>query len=223
MKNSRSFRNPKKYKNKKNNTSSLNVSRKSTTWNIRSGKFPLTVSPRWDNVPYKIVRSFNLSTVLTTSTTVVQFAGIYFTLTNVDLADGLNTVFDQYRIRFVECCLAPVPGATATQEQLESVEWASRLDFDNATPPSAFANVLDSPSAFHTYATVGHCHRWQPHVAEAAYAGAFTSYANHTSPWIDCVSSSVQHFGLVVATLPSALAFTIVGTGRFHLEFRNVI
>jgi hypothetical protein len=210
-------------KNKKNNTKALGVSRKSTVWNVRSGKFPLTVSPRWDNVPYRIVRSFNLSTVVTTSTTVVQFAGIYFTLTNVDLSDGLNTVFDQYRITFVECCLTPVPGATATQEQLESVEWASRLDFDNATPASAFANILDSPSAFHTFATVGHCHRWQPHVAEAAYAGAFTSYANKTSPWIDCVSSAVQHFGISLAVLPSALAFTIVGTGRFHLEFRNVI
>jgi hypothetical protein len=213
-------------KNKKNKTRTPLLPVKvgqSLFWNIRSGVLPMTINPRWDNKPYHIIRSFNLSTVITTNAATVSFAGIYFTLTNVDLTDGLTTVFDQYRIVEVECALSAFPGAAGTQEVLESSQWASCIDFDNATPPTAYAQILDEPSALWGTAASGHYHRWRPHCALGAYAGAFTSYANVVSPWIDCVSSAVQHFGLKVAALPSTTNYTIVGGGRYSLQFRNVI
>lgn len=215
-----------KNKKKKNNNSRQKAlayrETASATWNIRSGRDPLTVTPRWDNKPYHIIRSCNLSTVVTTSTTVISYAGIYFTLTNLDLTDGLNTVFDQYRILEIECKLTPFPGAAAP-EVMESTQWVSCIDFDNATPPTTFAMVEDVPGCLYTTAACGHVHRWRPHIGVAAYAGAFTSYANLTDPWIDCVSSAVQHYGIKLAVLSSTTVFSIVATARFHLQFRNVI
>jgi hypothetical protein len=219
-------RRPKRNKNKKITKTTELLGRRehqSHQWNTRSGAMPLLINPRWNNKPYHLVRSFNLSTIITTNAATVSFAGVYFTLTNVDLTDGLNTVFDQYRILLVECFLMPFPGVTATQEVLESSQWASSIDWDNATPPTAYAQVLNSPSAQWGTAANSHLHVWRPDCALGAYAGAFTSYANVTSPWIDCVSSAVQHFGIKIAALPSTSNYTIVGGGRFTLQFRNVI
>ena len=45
-----------------------------------------------------------------------------------------------------------------------------------------------------------------PHIAMAAYSGAFTSYANRQKQWIDVASADVIHYGYKYAVTPPSTA-----------------
>jgi hypothetical protein len=136
---------------------------------------------------------------------------------------SLAAVFDQYRINMIEIRLTPhAPNAfiTSTQPvgQLYTV-----LDYDDATALAsgaaavAYSDCIVSPP----YANQRRCFR--PRVALAAYSGAFTSYANVASPWIDASSSTVNHYGVKTWIDPGAAGALAVYdlVVRTHFEFRS--
>lgn len=154
-----------------------------------------------------------------TADTITQGAGVllkqcYFTLNDLPQVASFTALFDQYRIDKVQVdfiptaqiCLVPQAEVTAVAALDAPIVaggasggvYGTVIDYDDS---AALANL----SAYMQYSNfkmgqVGslkiHRRTFKPHVATAAYAGAFTSYANMVNQWIDCASTTVQHYGL---------------------------
>jgi len=122
-----------------------------------------------------------------------------FTFLFSSLSDSYNwaQVFDQYRIDFVEVWY--VPGVTDITGASNLGLLTTAVDYDDATAPASVAGMLNHEDSLTTRGIAGHYHKFKPHVAIATYSGAFSSYGNVQSPWIDVASPSVEHYGLKAA------------------------
>jgi len=189
-------------------------------WNILSQGPPNVdaIKPQ-DNIVHKFVQQVDGGTVLTSSTVAAVGAGIVFTLSGVPNSAAFATLFDQYRIVEIEVWLQP----QSTPANAGSGFLYSAVDYDNSptltvAQISQYSNVLIAPII-----TVGHYHRFKPHVAQAAYGGGvFTSFANVVSPWLDVSSNTIAHYGLSVVSAITSSVNLIDVQVRYHLEFRNV-
>jgi hypothetical protein len=112
-------------------------------------------------------------------------------------------------------------GAAVNRGRLLSV-----VDFDDATALTLESDYQQYQTCVQTSATLSHYRSWKPHAAIAAFgSGVFSSYANLESPWIDCGSPNVQHYGLKVGMTAADAAGSVVVYdlyARFHVEFRQV-
>jgi hypothetical protein len=179
-----------------------------------SSKLPMNIN----NVPYKVIQTVDYGTFLTTSSTATTFAAKYFTIGDVDQVSSFQTLFDQYRIDFIETWCTPYVGANNTLSEYSTV-----IDYDDATSLTAYSQALDYTNSVETNLALGQYRCFKPHIALAAYSGTFVSYDNATAPWIDFVSSTVQHYGLKIAsqvTAVNSLAIHLVA--RIHFSCRNL-
>jgi hypothetical protein len=133
---------------------------------------------------------------MTTSVTVPVYGNLYFALSQCATAASYTALFDQYRIEQLEVWIEPLSDTTA----VATTGLASAIDLDDANAPSSYGDVADRQGAILATTLVGQYHKWKPHIAVATYSGAFTSFANEPSGWIDVASPSVQHYGLKMAT-----------------------
>lgn len=190
-------------------------------WNIESQPFPnISRVPISDNQVFKVVQTADLGVVLSTSNLGTTAAGINFQLTNVPNKSDWEAAFDQYRITEIEVWLY----LSSSNNGGHQGTLYSAVDYDSASTtllPSQLAeysNVIIAPVS-----TIGHYHKFRPGVAVAAYSGAFTSYAHELSPWIDCTSDTVQHYGVVLAcSVTTDNALPVQAQVRYHLEFKNI-
>jgi len=155
-----------------------------------------------------------------TSTSTPTFGAIAFNLQNVNQYSALQLIFDQYRLSDIEVWLVP-----QVSEAVSSASGTlySVIDLDDSVALTSVSQFGDYSNAVFTPVKTGHYRHFQPHVAIAAYSGAFSSFANVPSPWIDTSSSTVQHFGIKYGssiTTVLSVAFDIYY--RFKLEFRNI-
>jgi len=159
--------------------------------------------------------SYSMSYITASATPGVStYGGVNFTLGAFVGATALTAVFDQYRIEQVELWLeCAVPNST-----LSFPEVMSAVDLDDSNTPSTVGQVLDKPGAIATSGPAGHYHKFRPHMAVAAYSGAFTSYTNIPATWIDCNSPNVQHYGLKLALTSNAATAL-----SYNISFRCVI
>jgi len=190
-------------------------------WNAESQPTPhLNAVRPSDNVIHRFVQTADAGTVLTSSASVPVFQGVNFTLSGMPNASNYTALFDQYKIECIECWFYPA----ASNNGGHTGTLYTAVDYDSSSAPAsitaiqAYSNVVTAPIA-----TTGHYHRFRPHVAVAAYSGAFTSFQNQESPWIDCSSNTVQHYGIVLASTINSDALVIDGIYRYHLAFRNVL
>jgi hypothetical protein len=155
----------------------------------------------------------------TTAVAAPTYYGAYFTLSSFADATQYQAVFDQYRFDDLEIWLESSVTGSST---VGSTIMFSAIDLDDANVPTSVANVASKQGVITSETTTGHYHRWKPHMALAAYSGAFTSYSNAPAGWIDCASPSVQHYGLKVA-VPGfdGVARAINLTVRAKLSFRG--
>lgn len=144
-------------------------------------------------------------------------AGLFFTAADVSSASFL-TAFDQYRIDRIEVWLEP---QLANADPRVTAQWVSAVDMDDANVPGTFETVAHKPGAVIGSGTAGHYHCFTPHVADALYAGVFTSFGNRTSPWIDSASPAVQHYGIKIGLSPSPSAVGYTATARYTMSFRG--
>jgi hypothetical protein len=149
------------------------------------------------------------SSFLTPSTSAITYAATAFSITGFGSTAimGALSVFDQYRIDLIEVWMVSrdPTGVNNTNPGLVT----SAVDLDDSNVPTSFPAVQSYGSSLTSSGTAGHFHRWRPHAALAAYSGAFTSYANEQSPWIDSGSPGVLHYGLKVASQPVAQATAV--------------
>lgn len=120
-----------------------------------------------------------------------------FTLADLDDYASYTSVFDQYRIDAVTLtihadnnAIGLVTNSTTTLSPLYIV-----IDYDNNTTPSTVNTLREYDNCMVVAPGESAQRTFKPHAALAAYAGAFTSYANVESEWLDCASPSVLHFG----------------------------
>jgi hypothetical protein len=184
-------------------------------YNLQASRpFPLTTLPT-----QSITVTFNSTTALfNTSTTVPVLSGTYFTLSTFPDYAQFTSVFDQYRFVTMEVWIESTVCASST---VVSTLLGTAVDLDDANTPGTKDDVFGLQGCIVSDVTTGHYHRWQPHMAVAAYSGAFTSYANEVAGWIDSASPSVQHFGVKCAALPDGVARSIQMSIRGTIMFRG--
>jgi len=161
--------------------------------------------------------SLDASFILTPGNVTNAYFAAYFAIGQYNLGSFL-AVFDQYRIDLVEVWLSPVEGADTRFPGT----FATCLDYDDANVPTTSAQVMHHPSALVSAGNACHYHRFVPHMAVAAYSGAFTSYANVPAGFIDSASPNVQHFGIkgMCSAATSSASVSYAMYSRLTVTFR---
>jgi len=188
-----------------------------TVWNSLSEAEPMSTNPVLDNVPYKVVQTIYNNSLLTTSVAVPTYATAAIAVSSLDQIGSLTALFDQYRVTLIEAWLTPTNPVPPTSGQVVSV-----IDYDDNSALGSFASGLDYQNAVTFPPICGIYRRFRPHQALAAYAGAFTSYANVENVWYDAGSPGVLNYGLKFAATTFSAAITYDLKLRVHTEWRNV-
>jgi hypothetical protein len=161
---------------------------------------------------YSFWRTFDAGTI-TASTTVDVFGAIPIYLNLFPTPADFTTLFDQYRILEVKVEFVP----TSTAEAVPPL--TTVIDLDDYTAPTSGAQVMQYQTRQTAMPGGIHMRRFRPRVANAAYSGAFTSFASGPSTtWIDAASPSVQYYGLkywlpAVSGVTTTPCYTIFVTG----------
>jgi len=177
--------------------------------------------PNLDNAVYKVNDRFLVNTLLSNIITNV-YSAYNFVVNSMGNISALQTLFDQYRIVGVEVMICPqvnfiAAGTTATAGMLHSV-----VDYDDGTVLTSEQAALDYQNCLSSSFSDGHYRKFIPHAALAAYSGAFTSYNNVVSPWIDAAYPSVNHFGVKTVVTTASTASTALVYATLFTEWRNV-
>lgn len=188
-------------------------------WSMVSGRVAHMNDPREDGRVFNFVESTTQESAFSSSTSIPVGVGAYITLGGLPNATTYAALFDQYRITQVEIWAMPT-GSVAPEE---SALFKSVVDYDNTTT-TATTSFFDSYSNTHTTTLLnGHYRRFSPHIAMAAYGGAFTSYANKSMQWIDCASTAVQHYGVKYYIDTTTAVVPVDLIWRVWIQFKNKI
>jgi len=207
-------------------TSSLNQGPSTQLWNVNAEQTPKMVNLNVkDNKVHRFVQSSSLGIVLTSSNTVFVGYAKNWTAGDIGQFSSFAAVFDQYKIQKVEMWLNPTGPATMPGYALTNgTRFISVTDYDDSNAVGSSGSLLKYENASVGSLQMGHYRSFQPHIALAAYNGAFGGYHNIASDWIDCASTSVQHYGIkagVDATTSNG-DFKVEGFSRVTVLFRNV-
>jgi hypothetical protein len=157
----------------------------------------------------------------------------FFTLGDMPQQSTFTALFDQYKINTITATFLPTSmpstalySSANMLNQPDTSIWYT-VDLDDASVVSPLTALMEYEGAQRVAFTGKPFKvRWVPHVANAAYSGTFTSYANVKSPWIDCASNGVQHYGLKWAmSCPINATFatpTYSLTITYNVSFRGV-
>jgi len=215
-------RKSRKPSNKQN--SNLNLRPTTINWNINAGKCPGFINTlSRDNRRYTVMQTSNQGIVLSSNTSVAQLTSKSWTSADIIQFSSYASVFDQYRIDFVEVWLTPYGTATAPGYN-GNVHLYSVVDYDDANAPASLVALTQYENCVTTRCTDGHYVKFRPHIAVAGYGGAFTQFINKPSDWIDVASGSLQHFGLKLGaeTTVSNADLKVDMETRLTISFRNV-
>jgi hypothetical protein len=161
------------------------------------------------------VQMIDYGLFFSTSNTANIYQAFQFSLAAFSGYGAYVALFDQYMIEQLELWLEPT-----TQNAADYSDVATCIDLDDATVPTSFGQVADHQGAMVGLGASGRYVKWRPHVAVATYSGAFTSYGNVPSMWIDSGSPSVQHYGWKCAMLSPGVVINYQVTVRAVVCFR---
>jgi hypothetical protein len=213
-------RRPKKQQSNQQLLNVLNKIQQNTSFNtgisfVDSVQFPS--GRTFDGQIYNFVDSTELLGFMTSSTVAV-FSTLSLTLTNFGNVTNFAGVFDQYRFRMAEVTIYPGidQSTSGTVGLLHTV-----IDYDDSNTPT-ITGLLDYQNVIVTRGDEVQKRTFVPHAAVAAYSGAFTSYSNVTSPWIDTSSPNVSHFGVKLGITPTTNVNSYSIVARCWIQFRAV-
>lgn len=133
--------------------------------------------------------------------------GTSFQLSDLSNLSAISAMFDQYRIRAINVrFFSPyskvntlVTYANAAPASPPALYLTTVIDYDDVTPISQ-SGTEQYPSHKTVLLScdepIAHIVALKPRIAVASYGGAFTSYANQASQWIDIASTGVNHYGV---------------------------
>lgn len=175
--------------------------------------------PRLTSLEQKIqvCLTTNIAGAISSGTTGDSFYAKAFSLNDFAGSTSYLTVFDQYRFDQLEVWLEPANGTTSDTFYPLLI---TCVDLDDANLPSTINQVEDHQQSLSGEGQAGRYHKWNPHMAVAAYSGAFTSYKNEPAGWIDSASPSVQHYGFKAATYSNGFVWSYQLTVRALISFR---
>jgi hypothetical protein len=199
----------------------------SLTWNMFNDPVPrFGRSSAFDNKVHNVIQTSNVGSIGTATTSLGIFYGLAVTAaTHVNQFSSWAAVFDQYRIQEIEAWVFPVQQTSGAYVNTSSFSTVTAVDYDNSTAPTGTAPLLQYSNAIVTPFSNGHYRKWRPHAASAVYgSGVFGQYSNVISPWIDCASSTAEHYGLKIATdsAPANNTYGLTLYLRIWVQFRNV-
>lgn len=180
---------------------------------------------------YAFKRSFRTVVDLRNWAT-MQHNSYVFTLSNLPQGTEFTSLYDQYKIYKIKCefysdrDLGLYPAATNSW----GLMFYGAVDHDDGTALSSADDYLQYQNLKMRMVKGGKfaTFTFAPHVAQAAYQGAFTGYANTGAPWIDCSSNQVQHYGLKWGLEPAVAGDNGTITGKLwivttmYMRFRSV-
>jgi hypothetical protein len=209
-----------------NKTPKSSLSARPTTinWNTQAMNAPgfLNTIAR-DHRPYTVVQTSTQGRVLQSQTALFQVGSKFWSTADILQYSSFSAVFDQYKIDFVEVWLTPYgPGSIGSYPLNTKIY--SVVDYDDANAPTSLSALQAYENCVTTRASDGHYIKFKPHIAVAAYGGAFTQFKNEAADWIDVASGSVQHYGVKFGCDPSVATndVQIDMTTRLTISFRNV-
>jgi hypothetical protein len=168
------------------------------------------------------------------NTTADPCFGTYFQLNDIPQAATFTSLFDQYRIDKITVVFTPNLAITgifsaANALLLTPPQLWYAIDYDNASVIAPLTSLMEYEGVRMVQAQDGKpiTITFKPRAALAAYAGAFTSYANVGNMWIDCANTTVQHYG-VKWGIPCPVSTSFVPTSwsanvEYTISFRGVI
>jgi hypothetical protein len=173
-----------------------------------------------DNSVHRFIQTTDLGAVFATSAVLPTFYARSFAYTDVIQYTSYQALFDQYKIDEIEIWMQA--GQAGNNNANTYPTWYSAIDYDSDSAASALSTLQQYTNVITTPLTQGHYFRFKPHVAEALYSGAFTSYGNIKSPWIDSASPGVKHYGFTVGVNVTPAAVQMNMVIRLHFSTRNV-
>jgi hypothetical protein len=185
---------------------------------------PITLNA---NRLYNLAQECSLGTITSSATPGTEIdGGFYFYLGQLDGSAALAAVFDQYRFLQVTLWFEPranMVGTTGTVFPTSIGHLTSALDYDDVAATTASV-LRQKQTCLTTMAYEKQMRTLTPHIALAAYSGAFTSFANARSAWIDSASLNVQHYSVKFAITECQFASTILYDvfARYVIQFRQV-
>ena len=186
------------------------------------GGYPGFKGLRAAGTVHSVIGQSTVGAVVTANGVAPAYYGKYFTIGELDNFSSLSAVFDQYRITKIDCWL--LPSITNVTDGTQTVpEIYSAVDIDDGATPASVSQLYQYESTVASKALCGHYHSWVPRASLAAYGTAgFVSSANVVSPWIDCSSSSVQHYGIKVAITAGSPPIKYDLIFRIHADFQSL-
>jgi hypothetical protein len=149
-----------------------------------------------------------------------------FTLSTVNGQSQLCQSFDSYKIEFVECIFRPVYNMMAVSSNATVITplLYTAIDLDDNSNPASLGALLEYGTCSESNFDKSVTRSFRPRVAKALYDGSvFTSYGMDT-PWIDCNSNTVKHFGIKYGIQAGASGQTNLQAWRvdfvYYLAFR---
>lgn len=222
---------------KKNQNKNAKKQRSGSTRNEAQGDIPPMRKYANSTISCRIPRVSDVFTLrsttvqsaqITQSATVDVKGAVAFVLSDLDDYSAYTSVFDQYRIDAVSVtfhannnAIGLVTNSTTTLSPLYVA-----IDYDNNTTPGSVTTLREYDNCMVVAPGESAQRTFRPHTAVAAYAGAFTSYANQSTQWIDCASPSVSHFGykyaVPVGTAGQVLLQSWIVERTYWVSFRRV-
>jgi hypothetical protein len=187
-------------------------------------KVPRLWTPKDDQV-YTILQSLPEAIVQQSGSPTL--GGLAFAASQIGQISSLTNIFDQYMISRVRVVWRPM--FLSTQLTGSSTFYMPQLwtvvDYDDSATPSNIATLQQyancQTSMYETQIV-----EFVPHIAAAVYSGAFTSFSNMKSQWIDAASTGVLHYGMKYGIDPGGTGQTsfqswTVNT-QIEVKFKNV-
>ncbi len=168
------------------------------------------------------------------STSVTQVAGadfvgsLQFTLSSVANSTELTSLYDAYRIAYVQVCFRPLYNMQQlTTSALITPRLYTVIDLDDNTAPASISAMEEYGTCAITNFDESCCRQLTPKPALALYSGAFTSFGMAPDDtWIDCASATVQHYSVKYGVEAGAVGQTALAawniTFTYFLEFKYV-
>lgn len=190
------------------------------TWAPATEQTPaMTRVQRLDNKSFQFCQLVDIGPILTSSAGAAVFYGTAFTLAQLLQVSSIQAIFDQYRIDELEVWITPSFGGTNVNSLLYSA-----IDYDSSVTPGSISQISQYQNVIETSCANGHYRRWRPHVGVGVGIPntSIQGMSNVPAPWIDSLTSGVNHNGLVIAMTASSTTTALNLRVRFTVSVRNV-
>lgn len=160
---------------------------------------------------------------LTSSNAAAVLGAMSFTKTSAGDSSSMSAVFDQYRITKIKVFIISnntpqAPGASTAIAQVYTA-----IDYDDAVAPSTVTEVLNYDNSMIHVAGANATRTFRPKVIGYVYGGGSTAGEVKESPWLDCATSSIEHFGLkycvTQGTSTNQLSWSL--WAQLFIEYKN--